>query len=414
MQLKEVEVMTVDAAAFNEEDFDQLRANVEAMTIVSELRRQIIGGISEDDVKQCINTIQHHYQDAEKALLDKIEALESYKRKIMKESETLRQENEAEKAALHEKLEVVTADLSDYQTRCQENEIQLKEIEERYSAELNQLESERQQLGSEYSELAQQAADLEKHSKEITEEKIDLENKYRAQKFRIAVLEQEIALSRGELDERTKLCEELRQQNNELALALKDTESKAEKEIRAKRIELANSLEMREMLEARIEELEEQLSQSKKKTEDLYQAFLEMEQKAQVLEKQVDENSKPVSYKGEIDAIYHQLNLLNEQLIVNENLQRELDAEKKRAEKAEQDISELLDCVLELKNRLYADQIQLEGHFVELEEKQKAMQSDVDGFRSNLNKFCGDTGAEITDLYETAKKRYELLKQAGS
>ncbi|HCF48740.1 MAG TPA: hypothetical protein DER60_00565, partial [Syntrophomonas sp.] len=111
--------MTVDAAAFNEEDFDQLRANVEAMTIVSELRRQIIGGISEDDVKQCINTIQHHYQDAEKALLDKIEALESYKRKIMKESETLRQENEAEKAALHEKLEVVTADLSDYQTRCQ-------------------------------------------------------------------------------------------------------------------------------------------------------------------------------------------------------------------------------------------------------------------------------------------------------
>ncbi|HCF48742.1 MAG TPA: hypothetical protein DER60_00575 [Syntrophomonas sp.] len=101
-------------------------------------------------------------------------------------------------------------------------------------------------------------------------------------------------------------------------------------------------------------------------------------------------------------------------MIVNENLQRELDAEKKRAEKAEQDISELLDCVLELKNRLYADQIQLEGHFVELEEKQKAMQSDVDGFRSNLNKFCGDTGAEITDLYETAKKRYELLKQAGS
>ena len=101
-------------------------------------------------------------------------------------------------------------------------------------------------------------------------------------------------------------------------------------------------------------------------------------------------------------------------MIVNENLQRELDAQKMRAKKAEQEMAELLECVLELKNRLYADQIQLENHFIELEEKQKAMQADVDGFRLNLHKFCGDTGTEINDLYEQVKSRYELLKQSGS
>mgnify|MGYP001037739237 CR=1 FL=1 len=428
--------MTVDTAAFNEEDseqlrvndeanldqlranneedFDQLRANVEAMTIVSDLRRKLIGGISEEDVKKCINAIQHHYQDAEKTLLDRVEYLETSKKKIIKEFEAFKQESEAQKADLQEQLELAFAELSDYQTRHQELEAKLQTIEERYSSELSRIEAEKQKISMEYQELTNHVADLEKHNKEIAEEKLDLENKHRSQKFRIAVLEQEIQLSRQELDERSKLCEELRKQNNELALARQDSESKAEKELRAKRIELANSIEMREMLEAKIEELQQQLAQSQKKSEELYQAFLEMEQKAQSLEKQVAENAKHKSYKDEIEAIYKQLNLLNEQLIVNENLQRELDAEKMRAEKLEQEISELLDCVLELKNRHYAEQIQLENHFIELEEKQKAMQSDVDGFRLNLHKFCGDTGTDINDLYERVKNRYELLKQAGT
>ena len=82
---------------------------------------------------------------------------------------------------------------------------------------------------------------------------------------------------RQELEERSTLCEELRQQNNELALALQESEGKAEKELRAKRIELANSMEMREMLEARIEELEQQL-QSQKKNEELYQALVGMKE----------------------------------------------------------------------------------------------------------------------------------------
>ena len=109
---------------------------------------------------------------------------------------------------------------------------------------------------------------------------------------------------------------------------------------------------------------------------------------------------------------YQQLNLLNEQLIVNETCSVSRCPE--NAGQKEQEMAELLECVLELKNRLYADQIQLENHFIELEEKQKAMQADVDGFRLNLHKFCGDTGTEINDLYEQVKSRYELLKQSGS
>jgi chromosome segregation ATPase len=412
--LEEVEVMSGDTAAFNEEDFDQLRANVETMTIVSELRRQLIGGICEEDVKKCINDIQHHYQDAEKALLNRIEHLENSKREIIREFEAFKQESEKQKAVLQKRIENALADLSDSQTRYQELEAKLQAVEECYISELSRIEGEKHEINQECQELARHVADLEKHNQEIAEEKLELENQHRIQKFRIAVLEQEIELVRQELEERSTLCEELRQQNNELALALQESEGKAEKELRAKRIELANSMEMREMLEARIEELEQQLAQSQKKNEELYQALVGMKQKAQSLEEEVAENSRRLSYKGEIEAIYQQLNLLNEQLIVNENLQRELDAQKMRAKKAEQEMAELLECVLELKNRLYADQIQLENHFIELEEKQKAMQADVDGFRLNLHKFCGDTGTEINDLYEQVKSRYELLKQSGS
>ena len=48
--LEEVEVMSGDTAP-SMKKIDQLRANVETMTIVSELRRQLIGGICEEDVK---------------------------------------------------------------------------------------------------------------------------------------------------------------------------------------------------------------------------------------------------------------------------------------------------------------------------------------------------------------------------
>lgn len=395
-------------------DFDQLRANVEALTIVSELRRQIIGGISEDDVKQCINTIQHHYQGAEKTLLDKIEALESNKRKLIRELELLRQESDREKAVLQDQLDKAMMDLSKYKSRCDEAEAEYLAIDDKYAAEIERLDSDRNHLKVRCSELSRQVEELEEHSKQLAEEKLDLENKHRTQKFRIAVLEQEISLSKSELDERIKQCEELKQHNSELVQSLEDYEGRADKEIRAKRIELANSLEMREMLEARVEDLQEQLALSKKRADELYQAYQEMERKVQLLERQNAEHTKPISYKVEIEAIYNQLNSLNEQLIANETLQRELDIERKRADEAEQDLAELVECVAELKNRLYADQIQLEGYFMHLEEKQKEVQNDVDEFRSNLKKFCGDTGEEINGLYETVKTRYDLLKKASS
>jgi hypothetical protein len=394
-------------------DFDQLRANVEALTIVSELRRQIIGGISEDDVKQCINSIQHNYQESEKALLDKIETLESNKRKMVRDFELLKQKSESEKAVLQNKLDQTLTELSQFRKRCEEAETELLASNDKYLLQLNQLENDSNLLSVRCSELVRQTEEIEQHCKQLAEEKLDLENKHRTQKFRIAVLEQEISISKSELDERIEQCEKLKQHNSELVQALQDHEDRTDKEIRAKRIELANSLEMREMLEARIEELKEQLSQSKEKADELYQAYLEMEQKAQLLEKKNSEHSKPISYKEEIEAIYNQLNNLNEQLIVNENLQRELELERQRAEKAELGLAELVECVADLKNRMYADQIQLEGYFMHLEEKQRAVQNDVDEFRSNLKKFCGDTGDEINDLYETIKNRYDLLKKVS-
>ena len=346
--------------------------------------------------------------------MNRIEHLENSKREIIQEFEAFKQESEKQKAGLQKRIENALADLSDSQTRYQELEAKLQAVEECYISELSRIEGEKHEINQECQELARHVADLESIIKKSPKKNWSWKTSIVFQKFRIAVLEQEIELVRQELEERSTLCEELRQQNNELALALQESEGKAEKELRAKRIELANSMEMREMLEARIEELEQQLAQSQKKNEELYQALVGMKQKAQSLEEEVAENSRRLSYKGEIEAIYQQLNLLNEQLIVNENLQRELDAQKMRAKKAEQEMAELLECVLELKNRLYADQIQLENHFIELEEKQKAMQADVDGFRLNLHKFCGDTGTEINDLYEQVKSRYELLKQSGS
>ena len=89
-----------------------------------------------------------------------------------------------------------------------------------------------------------------------------------------------------------------------------------------------------------------------------------MKQKAQSLEEEVAENSRRLSYKGEIEAIYQQLNLLNEQLIVNENPQRELDAQK-MGQKRSKKWPNCWNVFWSLKPP-YADQIQLENHFIEL------------------------------------------------
>lgn len=162
-------------------------------------------------------------------------------------------------------------------------------------------------------------------------------------------------------------------------------------------------------LENERDELSKQLLSSGQDIETKKQ----LELKVGVLERQLMEskksaNSKVEGVKNEIDAIYSQLDMLKSQVGVNDSLQEQLEAERLRSEKTEKEMSRFREWVSELKDRFNTEKNRLEVQFVEIEEKHKAMQADVNGFRTNLVDFCINTGAEIDNMHTAVENTYEL------
>lgn len=299
-------------------DLQLIRNSVEKLTIQSDLRRKLIGGISEEDVAKYIDSVRQQFQLNEDELKQNIKVLQSSNDEMRREFDRYSQKFLEEKAKLQEDLEKALADSSVYKKKCSEMDEIIKEIDARYDSEVNGLVNENQQLESKCDGLSKQLLTFE----------------------------------------------------------------------------------------AKVEELQEQLQESRKIGEEYSEACKTMEQQLKsehennerALEEKANLNSRVVGFKSEIEAIFKQLNTLNEQVIIDDDSKQQLELERLRADKAEKELSQFGECVSGLKDRFHKNQKQLEARFIEIEEMQKVIHTDINGLRTNLDNFCVDIGTEIDNL----------------
>ena len=321
--------------SLNEGNLHMLRNKVEKKLSHSDMRRKLIGGISEEDVSIYVDSMRQQFRLVEDELRQQFRELQQSKDELRKEYEAYRQRSGEEKAGMQEALENALVEASRFKDECSEKDGMIQKINERFDSEVGRLTDAGSQLESERDELKKQLLSYERETKA------------------------------------------------EGTLALK------------------------------VKELEEQLLESQKTAEEYQKSMREMERQvseehmnlARAQEDKTNLNSRVASFKSEIDAIYKQLGSLNEQVSANESLQQELELERLRAEKAEQDMSQFRELMSGLKDKFHKDQIQLDVQFNEMEEKQKAMQDDINGLRENLEDFCKATGTEIDDLFATLENK---------
>ena len=219
---------------------------------------------------------------------------------------------------------------------------------------------------------------------------------------------------RDESSKKDNAIEEINEKFNVEIGRLKATVRQQEAECDELRKQLLFSRQKTEdgqLLSLKVKELEEQLSENKKAAEGYQDIISELEKRvgdehANFMRAQEDKanlNSRVISFKGEIDTIYKQLSSLNEQVGANENLQQELELERLRAEKAENEMLEFKKMASEMKAKFHGEQTQMDLQFNEMEKKQKAMQLDIIALRENLENFRKTTGAEIDALIADAE-----------
>lgn len=105
-------------------------------------------------------------------------------------------------------------------------------------------------------------------------------------------------------------------------------------------------------LSKEIEAVKEKLQE-----ERLYSAtkIRELEMQNHRLSKQGDietYNTKSANYNAELNSLYNELERVKEQVKANADLQRQLEEERQRSEKAEREISDFFKSMLELKDKL--------------------------------------------------------------
>jgi chromosome segregation ATPase len=295
--------MEEKVVSLNENNLQTIRNNLEKDLVKSDMRRKLIGGISEEDVTIYIDSIRHQYQQVENELKNLLKESQLSKEDIKKDYEAYRKRTGEEKTRLQEALE-----------KAVEENVKLQEA--------------------------------------------------------LKKAEDESSLYSSECRKKDGIIEEINVKCNELEELLLESKKTAEKYCKS------------------IKEMEQQARDEKIKLTHAKGDKMNL-------------NPKVFGFKNEIDAIYKQLSSLNEQVSANENLHKELELERLRAEEGERNMSQFRDWISGLKEKFHKDKIQLDIHFTEMDEKQKAMQSDINSLRENLENFCETTGSEIDNLFTT-------------
>lgn len=172
----------------------------------------------------------------------------------------------------------------------------------------------------------------------------------------------------------------------------------------------------REAFTKQVAELKKEIEQLKNKIEatEIEKSALERQienQRAvrEQLEKELEEARARVpdfkfsGIKDEIEAVYRQLENLTEKVRVNTDLQQQLEIERLRADKAEKNLARLTQQLSELKERFYSDQTELEIKFMEIEEKHRIFQSEINSLLTGLHDFRVNTCTSIDKLCAVAE-----------
>ncbi|KUG04829.1 chromosome partition protein smc [hydrocarbon metagenome] len=467
----------------NEDKLRALRNNLEKLSLQSDFRKKVIGGLSEDDVIKYIDGLRQQSQMVEDELSHHIEELQHAKEKLLKEYEQFKQETREEKVKLQEIADKAVAESAVYMQECQDHAAL-------YNMEIDKVVNENQRLENERNQLEEQVLLLEKELGRLNSYVNEYTNERKHYRDQIVELEQEILSNQNRLNEQIKLGEDLerkfefeksktasaakdisslRQKISNLEEAQKEKQVKFEEEIRINQ-ELVQELELErsrvnsaqktiDTQTLNIKELEEQLLTNIKTSEEYLEKTLELEQeleeerrklhgstetigiqnsKIEDLEKQLFENIKTteeylaknqeleqelknanqnsgradsslLNFKGEVDVIYKTLDNIKVQIDINDKLQQQLDHERSRAERVEKDMAQISEWAYNLKEKFHLNQRQLEVQFGNIEEKHKAMQSDINGLRSNLETFSVGTGTEIDNLCATVDSSNQLI-----
>lgn len=389
--------------ALNEDHLRVLRQDLEKLAMQSEFRKKFIGGISEDDVNKCINNLYHQFDIIEKELKTHIVELESSVDQLLKELDTYKRSAEGDKAKLRQENDNALADASRYLNECKHKDDMIADLNDNYNSEINSLITDKKQLESENTQLCQQNRSLEQEIEGLHNEVTGYSADMKGLSSRIEELEEDLLASQYKIEEQTCVCAKLENEfeqektrsaslNKEIeilqkqALTLQESLHENQERIQQEyeeRLETERALELERnktsehnntinMLNNRIEQLETQLQETEK-----------------MIEEQANENGNHTF--EQIDAIHKQLDALKEQLRINDMLKQQVELERSRADKAENDVSRFREWALELKEKFYQDQKQLEIQLAEIETKNRTL-------RGNLENLHLDTVLEIDEL----------------
>lgn len=147
--------------------------------------------------------------------------------------------------------------------------------------------------------------------------------------------------------------------------------------------------------------MEEQL----KEKEDLLELQRkDYEKSLKSLEDKLKNRDSANSASFEIHTLYKQLDHIKDQVIIIENLQKQLEIERAISVKAEDDINQLCNFIEEMKERFSEDKKALEIKLLEIQEKQKSIESDVKSFNNSLFKYSTLDFTEIDNLIKSRKQ----------
>ena len=299
-----------------------------------DMRRKVIGGVSEEDVNLFIQNIQGHYDVLEKDLNQRIEELTTSNSKLQTEFDqyientiTIEEKNE-----LQNSLEQAQNDSFNYLNQCEEKDRIIADLQE---------------------------------------------NPTNPSLEEFAILENQLRSSRNDLEESLRINMELSNQMNQ--------------------VETHHSTHMKKSTEA-IAQLETALAESKEKE---LQLINEHQDVVTSLEEKLKQPSSTNKSNSDIHAIFKQLDGLKDQVTIINNLNEELEMERKRADEAEQAMTQVRSWLQELMDKFYTEQEQLESQFTNIQEKYNTIQNDVNGFETKLTNFRSITGLEMDVFLDT-------------
>lgn len=320
-------------------------------SIISDIRSKLIGGLNEEDVKKFISIIDKKYQQLEQEMKGQINVAISSKNKLQTQLQSFVTKSTEEKKRLQESLDKVQKKLDAYVDECKNKDLTLQSLNNTNNSKITQLQNEIHQMAEERKELEKRLSESRLEIKQTKEYAAGFEQENNFLKSKIVDLEKEISSINPKDDEINKAFRELEQQI-EIEKLLNEKQS----------IDLNNYKKKITSLEETIArntiELDEQRKISKKNEQELK------------LEKAQVSSNKITGFKDEIENIYRKLeNLSEEQIEINNELQRQLEVEQLRANKAENGLAELIKWVFELKEKIYHEQNLFETQFRQFTER---------------------------------------------